>query len=58
MSLQNPLSVAVYAEHANPATVARFSPKGDWIASVDISGTVRIWGTHNDFVLKNEFKVL
>ncbi|KAM1026554.1 hypothetical protein ACFX2J_039350 [Malus domestica] len=58
MSLQNPLDVAVYAEHAYPVTVARFSPNGEWIASADVSGTVRIWGTHNDFVLKNEFKVL
>ncbi|PQQ15511.1 actin-interacting protein 1-2 [Prunus yedoensis var. nudiflora] len=58
MNLQNPLDVAVYAEHAYPATVARFSPNGEWIASADVSGTVRIWGTHNDFVLKNEFKVL
>ncbi|XP_004299544.1 PREDICTED: 66 kDa stress protein [Fragaria vesca subsp. vesca] len=58
MNLDNPLDVAVYAEHAYPATVARFSPNGEWIASADVSGTVRIWGTHNDFVLKNEFKVL
>lgn len=58
MNLQNPLDVAVYAEHAYPATVARFSPNGEWIASADVSGSVRIWGTHNDFVLKNEFKVL
>ncbi|KAM1186823.1 hypothetical protein ACFX13_016174 [Malus domestica] len=58
MSLRNPLDVAVYAEHAYPVTVARFSPNGEWIASADVSGTVRIWGTHNDFVLKNEFKVL
>ncbi|XWS60893.1 hypothetical protein CRYUN_Cryun07bG0077100 [Craigia yunnanensis] len=31
---------------------------GEWIASADVSGTVRIWGTHNDHVLKKEFKVL
>ncbi|RAL41488.1 hypothetical protein DM860_010282 [Cuscuta australis] len=56
--LDRPLEVAVYAEHAYPTTVARYSPNGEWIASADVSGTVRIWGTHNDFVLKNEFRVL
>lgn len=57
-NLDNPLLVSVYGEHAYPVTVARYSPNGEWIASADVSGTVRIWGTHNDFVLKNEFRVL
>ncbi|CAL0316378.1 unnamed protein product [Lupinus luteus] len=57
-NLDNPLQVSVYGEHAYPVTVARYSPNGEWIASADVSGTVRIWGTHNDFVLKNEFRVL
>lgn len=56
--LDRPLQVAVYGEHAYQATVARYSPNGEWIASADVSGTVRIWGTHNDFVLKKEFRVL
>ncbi|CAI9773708.1 unnamed protein product [Fraxinus pennsylvanica] len=56
--LDRPLEVKVYGEHAYPATVARYSPNGEWIASADVSGTVRIWGTHNDFVLKKEFRVL
>ncbi|XP_059640032.1 actin-interacting protein 1-2 [Cornus florida] len=56
--LDRPLEVSVYGEHAYQATVARFSPNGEWIASADVSGTVRIWGTRNEFVLKNEFRVL
>ncbi|XP_051119234.1 actin-interacting protein 1-2 [Andrographis paniculata] len=56
--LDRPLEVKVYGEHAYPATVARYSPNGEWIASADVSGTVRIWGTHNDFVLKKEYRVL
>ncbi|CAK9185591.1 unnamed protein product [Ilex paraguariensis] len=56
--LDRPLEVSVYGEHAYQATVARFSPNGEWIASADVSGTVRIWGTHNEFVLKKEFRVL
>ncbi|KAE8694211.1 Transducin family protein / WD-40 repeat family protein isoform 2 [Hibiscus syriacus] len=58
LDLNNPLNVSVYGEHAYPATVARFSPNGEWIASADVYGTVRIWGAHNDHVLKKEFKVL
>src|SRR5690606_23751750 len=50
LNLDSPLEVSVYAEHAYPATVARFSPNGEWIASADVSGTVRIWGTRNEFV--------
>ncbi|KAJ1397350.1 WD40/YVTN repeat-like-containing domain superfamily [Sesbania bispinosa] len=57
-NLDNPLQVSVYGEHAYPVTVARYSPNGEWIASADVSGTIRIWGTHNDYVLKNEFRVL
>ncbi|CBI15544.3 hypothetical protein VitviT2T_025793 [Vitis vinifera] len=56
--LHKPLEVSIYGEHAYQATVARFSPNGEWIASADVSGTVRIWGTHNDHVLKKEFRVL
>ncbi|KAL0693238.1 hypothetical protein Bca4012_060418 [Brassica carinata] len=57
-SLQRPQDVEVYGEHGYAATVARYSPNGEWIASADVSGTVRVWGTHNGFVLKNEFRVL
>ncbi|XP_047941503.1 actin-interacting protein 1-2 isoform X2 [Salvia hispanica] len=56
--LDRPLEVKVYGEHMYPATVARYSPNGEWIASGDVSGTVRLWGTHNDFVLKKEYRVL
>uniref|UniRef100_A0A1J3JQH6 66 kDa stress protein n=1 Tax=Noccaea caerulescens TaxID=107243 RepID=A0A1J3JQH6_NOCCA len=58
LDLNNPLKVSIYGEHGYPATVARYSPNGEWIASGDVSGTVRIWGTHSDHVLKKEFKVL
>ncbi|XP_019167395.1 PREDICTED: actin-interacting protein 1-2-like [Ipomoea nil] len=56
--LDRPLQVSVYAEHAYNVTVARFSPNSEWIASGDISGIIRIWGTRNEFVLKNEYRVL
>lgn len=56
--LDKPLDVSVYTDHAYPTTVARFSPNGEWVASADVSGIVRIWGSYNDHVLKNEFRVL
>ncbi|KAI3921103.1 hypothetical protein MKX01_036082 [Papaver californicum] len=56
--LDRPLEISVYGEHAYQVTVARFSPNGEWIASADVSGIVRIWGKNNEHVLKNEFKVL
>ncbi|XP_065857094.1 actin-interacting protein 1-2-like [Euphorbia lathyris] len=56
--LDKPLHVEVYGEHGYPVTVARYSPNGEWIASADVSGIIRIWGTHNGFVLHNEFRVL
>ncbi|KAJ8758525.1 hypothetical protein K2173_000246 [Erythroxylum novogranatense] len=56
--LDKPLQVHVYGDHGYPVTVARYSPNGEWVASADVSGVIRIWGTHNEFVLHNEFRVL
>ncbi|RWW33310.1 hypothetical protein GW17_00001966 [Ensete ventricosum] len=56
--LDAPLEATIYGEHAYQVTVARFSPNGEWVASADVSGTVRIWGRHGDRALKNEFRVL
>ncbi|KAF9623448.1 hypothetical protein IFM89_003032 [Coptis chinensis] len=56
--LDKPTQVSIYGEHAYQVTVARFSPNGEWVASADVSGMVRIWGLNNDHVLKNEFRVL
>ncbi|WOL02858.1 actin-interacting protein 1-2 [Canna indica] len=56
--LDAPLDVSIYGEHAYQATIARFSPNGEWVASADVSGTIRIWGRYGDRALKNEFRVL
>ncbi|KAH0463695.1 hypothetical protein IEQ34_008277 [Dendrobium chrysotoxum] len=53
-----PMDVSIYGEHAHQTTVARFSPNGEWIASADVSGMIRIWGRHGDRALKCEFRVL
>ncbi|KAJ8493577.1 hypothetical protein OPV22_015298 [Ensete ventricosum] len=53
-----PLEASIYGEHAYQATVARFSPNGEWVATADVSGVIRIWGRYGDRALKNEFRVL
>lgn len=44
-NLKNPGIADVYSEHQHAPTVARYAPSGYYIASGDVSGTVRIWDT-------------
>ena len=53
-SLNDPSDVRFYGEHQYDATVARVSPDGQWVASGDVSGRVRVWGLNDDFTLKAE----
>ncbi|KAJ7520469.1 hypothetical protein O6H91_19G007100 [Diphasiastrum complanatum] len=57
-SLEDPLLVDIYSEHAYAATVARFSPNGEWIASGDVSGSLRIWARGPGHILKLEIRAL
>jgi len=58
-NLQDPLKTEIYQEHSYATTVARYSPSGFYIASGDITGTVRIWDTtQKEHILKIELKVL
>ena len=43
-----------FYEHQYPVTVARISPNGQWVASGDVSGRVRVWGLNEDMTLKAE----
>jgi WD40 repeat protein len=38
--------------------VARFSPNGEWVASGDVSGTVRVWARNEDRTLRFEIRAL
>lgn len=40
------------------AMVARVSPNGQWVASGDVSGRVRVWGLNDDLTLKAEHQPL
>jgi len=58
-NIKEPLICDQYFEHQYPTTVARYAPSGFYIASADITGTVRIWDTVNTtHILKKEFKPL
>lgn len=57
-SLVDPLQVEVYGEHGYPVTVARFSPNGEWVASGDVSGTVRVWARNEEHTLRFEIRAL
>ena len=57
-SLDSPSDCLIYTEHSYPTTVARISPNGEWIASADTSGTVRVWGRRGDQQLKLEVRAI
>lgn len=49
----------MYREHPAPVSVARFSPNGEWVASGDAAGNVRIWARSGpDHTLKYDFRAL
>ena len=57
-SLTDPTDVRVYDGHQYPTTVARLSPNGEWVASGDVAGHVRVWGLNEDMTLKAEHQPL
>jgi WD40 repeat protein len=56
--LSDDSATVFYDGHQYPTTVARVSPNGEWVASGDASGVVRIWGLNDDQTLKAEHRVL
>jgi len=58
-NIENPAVAEIYTEHANPTTVAKYSPSGFYIASADNVGRLRIWDTtQKEHILKSEFTPL
>jgi WD repeat-containing protein 1 (actin-interacting protein 1) len=57
--INNPHRVDFYQGHARAPTVAAYAPSGNYIASGDVSGMVRIWDTINEeHILKLEVQAL
>jgi WD repeat-containing protein 1 (actin-interacting protein 1) len=58
-NIHNPAVAELYDQHAHQTTVAKYAPSGFYIASGDVSGTVRIWDTINkEHILKAEYRAL
>jgi WD40 repeat protein len=58
-NLDNPLICDTYTEHAHNVTAARYAPSGFYIASGDVSGTVRVWDCVGaDRICKLELNVI
>lgn len=48
----------IYDGHAlQKTTCAAFSPNGNWVASADVTGTIKIWSPKGERVTKSEFRV-
>ncbi|KAF1838161.1 tricorn protease domain 2-containing protein [Decorospora gaudefroyi] len=47
-----------YTQHTTQTTVARFSPSGFYVASGDVSGTVRVWDCAGEGATKGEYHII
>ena len=43
--------------HVKNTTCAAMSPNGQWVASGDTSGAIRLWGAKGEHAQKNEYKL-
>ena len=57
-SLSDPTNIRLYTDHQYQTTCAQISPNGEWVASGDVSGVVRVWGLNDDYTLKAEHRPL
>ncbi|KAI4141418.1 MAG: hypothetical protein L6R39_005343, partial [Caloplaca ligustica] len=57
-SIDNPAISTQYTGHSTGTTVARFSPSGYYVASGDVSGTVRVWDCQGEGATKGEYHII
>ena len=57
-SIDNPSQSKQYTGHTNATTVARFSPSGYYIASGDVSGSVRVWDCVGEGATKGDYGII
>lgn len=57
-SIDNPALGSQYSSHTAATTVARFSPSGNYVASGDVSGAVRVWDCVGEGVTKGEYHII
>ncbi|KAF2195104.1 tricorn protease domain 2-containing protein [Zopfia rhizophila CBS 207.26] len=57
-SIDNPAISKQYTQHTTQTTVARFAPSGFYVASGDVSGTVRVWDCVGEGATKGEYHII
>ncbi|KAJ4375226.1 WD40 repeat-like protein [Neocucurbitaria cava] len=57
-SIDNPAVSKQYTQHTTQTTVARFSPSGFYVASGDVSGTVRVWDCAGEGATKGDYHII
>ncbi|KAI0851347.1 WD40 repeat-like protein [Daldinia vernicosa] len=57
-SIDNPSASKQYTGHTAQTTVAKFSPSGFYIASGDVSGSVRVWDSIEAVNTKGEYHII
>lgn len=57
-SIDDPAVSKQYTQHTAQTTVARFAPSGFYIASGDVSGTVRVWDAQGADNTKGEYHLI
>ncbi|PVI02208.1 WD40 repeat-like protein [Periconia macrospinosa] len=57
-SIDNPAISKQYTQHTAQTTVARFAPSGYYVASGDVSGSVRVWDCVGEGATKGEYHII
>ena len=57
-SLDHPTESKQYTAHTTQTTAARFSPSGFYVASGDVSGSVRVWDAVEGVNTKGEYHII
>ncbi|KAK4613931.1 hypothetical protein CLAFUW4_09020 [Fulvia fulva] len=57
-SIDDPAVSKQYTQHTAQTTVARFSPSGFYVASGDVSGSVRVWDSIGAENTKGEYHII
>ncbi|SPN99559.1 related to stress protein p66 [Cephalotrichum gorgonifer] len=57
-SIDNPAVSKQYVGHTAQTTVARFSPSGFYVASGDVSGSIRVWDAVEAVNTKGEYHII
>ncbi|KAI9848404.1 MAG: WD40 repeat-like protein [Sclerophora amabilis] len=57
-SIDNPSYSTQYTAHTAQTTVARFAPSGFYVASGDVSGSVKVWDCVGEGATKGEYHII